>query len=123
MSVMLTKRFAFPGHGLAKYTVTRFGMSGAILAAQADILANVDDGTLVIAVPSANEVDLFAGEGFLEEPSHGLGSPGDRLYLSQSVAGAITTTEPGGGILRELGYVIDENSFFWLPKPAFEILS
>lgn len=117
MSVMQTKRFSQTAHGLAKFTVTRWSGT-TIVKAQADSLANVDDGTLVIAVPSTDELDLFAGEGFLEEPAHGLGSAGDRLYLSQSVAGAITTTKPVSGVLRQLGYIPDTDHIHWAPLPA-----
>lgn len=45
---------------------------------------------------------------FITSVAHGLGTAGKTLYLSQSVAGASTTTMPTSGIVQEVGQA--ENS-------------
>jgi len=53
--------------------------------------------------------------GELSLPSHGLGSDGDVLYVSETTGGLMTTTEPTLGISKPVGFVLDSNTIHVSP--------
>ncbi len=86
--------------------------------AQADTEANLGHGRkIVIDVVDANNFTAIrAGNHHaITITSHGLGSFGTTLWLSQATAGLITATEPITGLRLYLGIILDANTIEWEP--------
>lgn len=85
-----------------------YASGGTWAKAQAD-----DGGTLALGcVIGAPDVDNFrvALWGTATVPSHGYGSAGAKVYLSQDTAGAGTTSAPTTGIRQQVATVIDADT-------------
>jgi hypothetical protein len=89
--------------------------------AQADAEATLADG-IVIHVEDANNCSVVTKDGTqVTITTHGLTVP-DAIYLSQSVAGAATSTIPANGLIQQVGKAIDANTIiFRLGATAYEI--
>ena len=106
-------------HGFAVKDVVRVD-SGTWSKARANADATLGMG-IVLSVPSTSQFRVayfFPREVTLA--SHGLGSAGAKLYLSQGTAGATVTSEPASGIVQWWGVVKDANTLILL-NPEVEI--
>lgn len=97
-------------HGFSVGDVVRSsGTDGEFTLAQADTSATAEVTGIVSSVPNANEFTIIT-EGFVTLTSlPGGATSGDILFLSDSVAGALTLTEPTtvGYVTKPLAEVID----------------
>lgn len=102
-------------HGLtAGNAVTITGVK-----AKADSSTTLARG-LVVAVPSAATYTIVT-DGYATLTAHGLGTAGQSLFLSQATAGLLTATQPGSGIIQEVGQVYDANTIYVAPIVAATI--
>lgn len=107
--VSQTKEFTQVGHGLSVGQLAYF--DGTWKAARANASTTLAEA-IVVAVSGSNlTLYLLAGL-FVTIASHGLGAAGTALYLSASVAGSITSTEPSGGgeFSQIVGQVVDADT-------------
>lgn len=105
-------------HGFSVGDILRRSSATAHAKAQADTVANIGKGlALVIHVEDANNFSVLRTNNshVVTIASHGFGAFGTKLFLSRTVAGAITDTEPDPGWKIYLGYVIDSNNIHWEP--------
>lgn len=111
---VVQKDFAQTAHGFAVGNVLKSsGTDGEFALAEADTAANADVVGVVSAVADANNFTLTVnGFTILAGALPGGAVTGDNLYLSDSVAGALTLTEPTavGTISQPLGRVIDDST-------------
>ena len=110
--------FTQSSHGFSIGDVVYRSSATAYAGARADDTATISPGlSLVIHVPDTNTHVPMAATTSREVTfsSHGLGSFGQELWLSQATAGLITATEPSSGIIIYLGYVVDANTICWEP--------
>ncbi len=115
---LFSPQFSQSAHGLAVGDVVRRSSATDHVKAQAESEANVGVGlSLVVHTPDGNTLSVLrAGNSHaVVIGSHGLGSFGAKLWLSQGTAGLITATEPPTGILVYLGYVINSTTIHWEP--------
>ncbi len=107
--------FTQAAHGFAVGDVVRRSSATAHAKAQADTDANIGVGlSLVVHVPDANTFSALRASNShaVTLTAHGFGSFGANLYLSRTVAGALTATGVAGWRIY-LGYVIDANTIHW----------
>lgn len=53
--------------------------------------------------------------GKLSAPSHGLGGNGEILYVSSASAGQMVNAEPGSGVSKPVGVILDTNTIVVIP--------
>lgn len=81
--------------------------------ADGSAIASVAEG-IVVSVPDANTAWIVTTDGsLLTLTGHGLGSAGGRLWLDQSTAGAITSTQPVVGVIQPVGRVVDDDTIIF----------
>jgi len=104
-------------HGFLRGELLRFQGPGWVRA-QANSEASLARA-IVVLVRDADRFDVaMLSSGVLAEiTGHGLGADGAQLYLSQSIAGAATSTAPTSGIVQVVGQVRDANKLL-LGAPA-----
>ncbi len=110
--------FTQSSHGFVVGDVVRRSSATAHAKAQADTDANIGVGiSLVVYVPDSNTYSVLraANSHAVTLTTHGFGAFGVKLYLSRTVAGAITATEPDPGWRIYLGFIIDANNIHWEP--------
>lgn len=103
-------------HGLAVGDVARNSANGVWTKAQADSEANIGVGlALVIDVADADNFTPCSSKlgHDVTLTAHGLGSFGQKLYLSDATPGLIATSP--GAFSVYLGYVIDADTIRWEP--------
>jgi hypothetical protein len=118
-------KFTQSSHGFSVGDVIRRSSATAYTKAQADSDANIGVGlSLVVDVTDTSNFTAIAkGKSHaVTITSHGFGSFGTQLYLSQGTSGLITATAPTGGRKLYLGFVIDTNTIFWEPGLTWENL-
>lgn len=105
-----TRTFTQVAHGFTVDTVLRSsGVNSQFTRSQANSIANSEVIGIVTAVPTANTFTLLT-EGFYTMTTlPGGATAGSQLFLSNSVAGALTITEPTtpGLISKPVAQVID----------------
>ena len=109
------------GHLFAALQVVRQTGPNSHLRAQADSIANLTRLGLVIHVRDANNYSVLSLRGGIHldtnyAAAHGKGVDDAPLYLSQTIAGAMTNvkpTDPALGFIQPLGSVIDANNLWW----------
>jgi len=99
-----------PSHGFAQDDWVYHDGSSPYAKAQADAEATIAWGA-VGRVIDANSFELVL-EGIVNSLSHGIGSAGDSLYLSQGTAGLETTTVPANGIVQPIGVVLNTDQYY-----------
>jgi hypothetical protein len=105
-------------HGFSVGDIIRRSSATDHALAQADTTANIGVGlAIVIHVEDVNNFSALRSSNSqaVTITGHGLGSFGTKLYLSRTVAGQITATEPDPGWRVYLGFVIDANTIHWEP--------
>jgi hypothetical protein len=90
------------------------------LKAQADDAATSEVMGWVSAVSDVNNFTLQSA-GPLELTSHGYGTIGDALFLSEATAGLATVTEPGTGVSKPVGYILDTNNILVLIQRGADV--
>jgi hypothetical protein len=97
-----------------------FNNGTAFEKAQADLDSSSEVLGIVSAAPDANNF-TFSINGPITISSHGLGVNGDALFLSESTAGLLTTTEPASGVSKPIGYIIDSNTIVVLIQRGADV--
>lgn len=95
--------------------------SGAWAKAQADDAATVSWPAVVTNVQDTERFQVTLPNGKANIPSHGLGSQGTKVYLSQSTAGAATTTEPASGLVQQVGKIWDADHIEVMDLPISNV--
>lgn len=113
---VLEKTFTQAAHGFTVGQVLKSsGVDGEFALAESDVAANADVIGIVTSVPTANTFVLTAQGYQIVTVLPGGTVTGDNLYLSDSVAGALTLTDPAianvpGTISKPLGTVINDST-------------
>jgi hypothetical protein len=99
------------GHGLQVLDVVRNNGTTYVKSLAG---LNGDEAEVFGIVSEITDNDNFVLSlgGSITKTSHGLGTPGQILWLSDSVPGAITTTEPTT-VSKPLGYIHDADTLFF----------
>ncbi|MCK4968777.1 MAG: hypothetical protein KAS12_07010, partial [Candidatus Aenigmarchaeota archaeon] len=73
--------------------------------------ANAESTIATAVVYSVLDVDNFVAinTGLMTLTAHGLGNSGQTLFVSQTVAGGLTTTKPTTGLINPIGVIMDAN--------------
>lgn len=104
-------------HGFAVADLVYYGASGWAKA-QADAAATLA-AAVVLAVPSSSSFRVaYLANQEVTLASHGLGSAGTLLYLSEATAGLATSTQPSTGFIQRVGRVKDANTLILWAHPA-----
>lgn len=93
-------------------TCQRFD-GAAFVSAQADDIENVASALLL-----STGIKIVTGR--IQLAGHGF-PVGAHLYLSQSTAGAITATEPTGGVLQRVGFVENASTILMNLQEAYSL--
>ena len=95
-------------HGFALGDLVTLTGSGWAKA-QADAVTTLAHA-VVMNVPDSGNFYAIAQDGVaLPWTTHGQGSVGDQLYLSQGTAGDWTSTKPSSGYIQPVGVILDAN--------------
>lgn len=111
-----TKKMTQASHGFSVGDVLYRDSDTTMAKAQANAKATCGEVWLTFHVIDANTYWIVASTHLVTWTAHGLGSGGTRLWLSQSTAGAMVTTEPTSGLIQPLGEVVDTNTILWRPS-------
>jgi len=104
-------------HGLVAKNVI-YDNSGTWTTAQADSGSTLSEPvTIVVGANAADTYFLAAQDGTVTFTSHGEGSAGEVLFLSDSVAGDLTSTAPASvsSYQNPIVKILDANTLFVLP--------
>jgi hypothetical protein len=94
---------------------------GTWVKAQATADSTMADG-IVVAVSGTDDFWVRIAPGEVAIASHGLGTGGEVVYLSQSTAGALTATNPGSGRIQRCGRVLDSGTVLFRVGNTWEVL-
>jgi hypothetical protein len=114
---LFAPRITQASHGLALGNIVRRSSATDHVKAQANSEANIGVGLGLVIFTLGDDIWVLRASNShtLAINSHSLGAFGTKIWLSQSVAGAMTGTEPVTGLKVYLGYVIDANTIHWEP--------
>lgn len=110
VAVTAEKTFSQTAHGLSAGDAAYW--DGSWKAARANASTTLAEAVVTAAADADTLTVCLINGAFATITGHGLGSAGATLYLSASVAGTITTTEPSGGgeYSQVIGQVIDADT-------------
>lgn len=105
----ISRTFTQVAHGLSVGNMVYF--DGIWRKAKADAATTLAEG-LVSEVSGDNIIVVLINGIFVSVTAHGLGAAGTTLWVSDSTAGALTSTEPsaGGSYSQVVGQTIDANT-------------
>lgn len=105
-----------PGHSLAVGDLVYPDSATTVAKAQADVDATL--AAACVAAVAGDTIHLALRPGtVVSVPSHGLGSPGAVLYLSQGTPGA-AGAKPGSGLAQPVLYIWTANLLGWIGLPG-----
>lgn len=123
MAVYGIQTQAVPAHGFVRGQFIRI-VSGGWALALADAEDHLADAVVAFVRDSGRfDAAYIRAAGSVEVPGHGLGTRGQRLYLSQSTPGAVVTSQPSSGLAQALAVVVDGDHLLLSPPLAVEIPS
>ena len=111
---LFAQKYTQATHGLTDNQAVYRNGSGAWVAAIATAESTLADG-IVVFVEDTNTVRVLVARQIVPSAAHGF-TLGAKLYLSQSVAGQLTTTQPTAGWIQRVGKVTTAGEFLWSPQ-------